>query len=252
MAQPSSSSGMASPLDSSLTFFDVDAQDCPSNSSHSTPPMKRKRYSCVFRKELSKTYPWATESKRGRSWAYCMHCNRDNIMGAGGPKDLKRHEQTVLYSRAEKSTVGALPLNSYFGPVRHEAVIEAEVKFGYFLGEHHLALSLADHAAKLFASMFPDSFIAKDFKCGRTKATAILKVIAQDVWSGIAKAIEESRYFSLQTDDITVTQQMAIMLRFFNNTLGNVRFVFFTLENIEKATETLFELMDKHFQQGGS
>jgi hypothetical protein len=100
-------------------------------------------------------------------------------------KDLKRHEQTALHSRAEKSTVGALPLSSYFGPVRHEAVIEAEV---YFLGEHHLALTLADHAAKLFASMFPDSSIAREFKCGRTKATAILKVIAQDVWSDIAKS----------------------------------------------------------------
>ena len=51
---------------------------------------------------------------------------------------------------------------------------------------------LADHAAKLFASMFPDSSIAKDFKCSHSKATAIMKVIAQDVWSGIAKVLETS------------------------------------------------------------
>ena len=29
--------------------------------------------------------------------------------------------------------------------------------------------------------MFPDSYIAKDFKCSHTKATAMLKVIAQDL-----------------------------------------------------------------------
>jgi hypothetical protein len=78
--------------------------------------------------------------------------------------------------------------------------------------------------------MFPDSAIAKDFKCGRTKATAILKVIAQDAWGSIEAALKDSKYFSLQTDettDITVTQKMAIMLRFFDNSCGTVRCVFF-------------------------
>ena len=64
-------------------------------------------------------------------------------MGVGGAKDLKRHEQTRLHSQAEKSSVGALSLSSYFEPVKHEAVIEVKVKFGYLLGEHHLALCLA-------------------------------------------------------------------------------------------------------------
>ena len=77
-------------------------------------------------------------------------------------------------------------------------------------------------------------------------------VIAQDVWSGIVKALEDSKYFSLQTDettDIPVTQQMAIMLRFFDNTLGTVRCVFFMLESIRRATAE--QLIDKHFQESG-
>ena len=59
--------------------------------------------------------------------------------------------------------------------------MKAEVKFSYFIGEHHLALAVADHCSKLFSSMFPDSDIARAFKCGRTKATATVKVIAQDM-----------------------------------------------------------------------
>ena len=69
--------------------------------------------------------------------------------------------------------------------------------------------------------MFPDSSFAKDFKCSRTKATAVLKVISQDCWKTISAAVRESKYFSLQTDettDIAVTQQAAIMLRFLDNT----------------------------------
>ena len=78
--------------------------------------------------------------------------------------------------------------------------------------------------------MFSDSLIARDFKCSRSKATAILKVIAQDVLSHqIVNILHDSKFFSLQVDettDISITQQMAIMLRFFDNKLGRVQCCF--------------------------
>ena len=101
--------------------------------------------------------------------------------------------------------------------------------------------------------MFLDSSIAKYFKCSRTKATAVLKVIAQNCWKTISAAVRETKYFSFQTDettDITITQQAAIMLRFFNNTQEQVRCVFFALESVERGTaELLFNAIDKHFQE---
>ena len=80
----------------------------------------------------------------------------------------------------------------------------------------------------------------------------MLKVIAPDCWKTISAAVREIKYFSLhdETTDITVTQQAAIMLRFFDNTQGQVRCVFFALENVERATaELLFKTIDKHFQE---
>ena len=45
-------------------------------------------------------------------------------------------------------------------------------------------------------------------------------------------------------------QQAAIMLRFFDNTQGQVRCVFFALESVERATaELLFNTIDKRFQE---
>ena len=100
--------------------------------------------------------------------------------------------------------------------------------------------------------MFPDSAIAKSFKCSRTKATAILKVIALDILQQIRDVRQESKFFSLQLDestDISVTQQMAILLRFFDNKSERVRSDFFALESVERATaEVLFQAVDKHFQ----
>ena len=100
--------------------------------------------------------------------------------------------------------------------------------------------------------MFPDSAIAEDFKCRRTKATAILKVIAQDIQKKVLCAVSNSKYFSLQTDettDIMVTQEAAVMLRYFDNSLGKVRCLFYALDKVEEAdASNLFDSIDQHFQ----
>ena len=81
---------------------------------------------------------------------YCLYSHKKMVWGTAS---------TVI-----KRWCGVLPLQSYFGPIREESIIRAEVLFAYFLGEHHLAFQLGDHCTKLFKLMFPDSSIAKDFK----------------------------------------------------------------------------------------
>ena len=78
-------------------------------------------------------------------------------------------------STVRKRWCEVLPLQFYFWPIREESVIHAELLFAYFLGEHHLAFQLGDHCTKLFNLMFPDSSIAKDFKCSCNKATACVE-----------------------------------------------------------------------------
>lgn len=185
------------------------------------------------------------------SVSVCRVVGRHVSLGQSGTKDLRKHEQTNVHTKSQQGTSGMKPLHSYFGPVRNESVIEAEVKFGFFVGEHHLAFLLADHCNRLFRSMFPDSSIAKDFKCGRTKATAVLKIIAQDVQQKLLCALSDSKYFSLQMDeitDITVTQQAGIMLRYFDNSIGKVKCIFYSLDKVEHADAVhLFENIDHHF-----
>ena len=167
------------------------------------PPTKRKKYACIFRANLTKVFPWARPSKKGATYAFCTKCNRDISLGKGGSKDLRRHEQTSLHSQWDRASSGSSSLEAFFGPSRAASVVEAEIKFGYFLGEHHLPFLLADHCTKLFSFMFPDSVIARGFKCSRTKATAILKVIAQDVRHQNVDTLLDSKFFSLQVDETT-------------------------------------------------
>ena len=219
---------------------------------------KRARYACTFRPE-SNSFKWAKSSRKGPSFAFCTVCSRDISIAYVGNKDLKRHELTSVHQSASTSVKATRSLTAYFtnasGPKREQAVVEAEVKFSYFIGEHHLALALADHCSRLFPSLFPDSAVAKAFKCGRTKATAILKVIAQEVIEDLLSRLEESRFFSVHSDestDITVQQQCAIMLRFFDNNDGKVRCAFLKLEPVQKAdADGLFEALNKNFTAEG-
>ena len=114
--------------------------------------------------------------RKGSTYARCTICSRDINISYSSAKDLRKHEQTGVHQSMNKNHLGTAPLTSYFGstrgPNREKSVIEAEIKFGYFLAEHHIPFTVSDHCAKLFASMFRDSAIAKSFKCGRKKATA--------------------------------------------------------------------------------
>ena len=163
------------------------------SSSGKRPCAKKTRYACTFNPESSK-YAWARVSRKGPSFAFCTVCSRDISVAYGGTKDLHRHEQTAVHLGGNRSVAGTLPLISFFskpGPKRMDSVVEAEVKFVFFLGEHYLAISLADHCSKLFPSLFPDSAIARAFKCGRTKATAILKVIADEVMKELQGRLQQ-------------------------------------------------------------
>ena len=112
--------------------------------------------------------PWA---RKGPTFAYCSVCSRDISVAYGGTKDLYKHENRAVHKSGTRSVARTSALTSYSGP---RSVIEEEVKFGFFLVEH---FNIADHCSKLFPSLFHDSAIAKAFKCGRTKATAIAKVL---------------------------------------------------------------------------
>ena len=55
-----------------------------------------------------------------------------------------------------------------------QKVAKAKLLFSGFLVEHELPLTTANHAAKLFRHMFPDSKIGNKYRCGCTKTTYML------------------------------------------------------------------------------
>ena len=77
------SSDMDSDSDTEVPQVNIDSHISTSIRS-STSAKKR---SCVYRREYAKTFPWATTSRKGSSFAFCMKCSRDLNLGRGGTRD---------------------------------------------------------------------------------------------------------------------------------------------------------------------
>ena len=65
-------------------------------------------------------------------------------------------------------------ITSMFNPKVSESAIKAEALWAMFVAKHNIPFLASDHAYKLFPKMFPDSELAKQFFCGRTKTIAIV------------------------------------------------------------------------------
>ncbi|RUS81174.1 hypothetical protein EGW08_011039 [Elysia chlorotica] len=80
------------------------------------------------------------------------------------------------------------------------AVARAEALFTAFITEHNLPLAVADHAGELFRKMFPDSAIAKKYRCARTKTRGLVGVLAKEGKQETVSVLKDGRPFSLSTD----------------------------------------------------
>ena len=105
-----------------------------------------------------------------------------------------------------------------------------------FVSKHNLAFLTSDHATKLFPKMFPDSEIAKQFACGRTKTTAILK----EALSHYLKVTKESmsNQFSIMMDESNdkIDKSCIILVRVLDPAVGDVRTRFLDMPVVNIGT----------------
>jgi len=136
----------------------------------------------TFKSEYTKKYDFIIQSKRDSHSARCTICNVDFSIGHGGMNDIdgkSGHINPSKHQSAAKAVAGTRDLTAHFSAPDY-SVIRAETLMVYFLIEHNLPLVTSDHFSDLMKKMFPDSKIARQFSCRRTKCTAIARTLGQD------------------------------------------------------------------------
>jgi hypothetical protein len=158
----------------------------------------------------------------------------------GGSADCMKHMKSAKHCGLEqiKSSASASNMRQYFLTEKDQSVIRAEVLFTQFVVEHNIPVAASDHCSKLFRAMFPDSKVASQYACGRTKTTAINETLADDTDDNISQYLR-SGPFSLATDgstDMDSIKLYPLVVRFFNQQQGKIMCLLLTLEECSKAS----------------
>lgn len=155
---------------------------------------KKKRYCQMYRKQWEAVISWLTASRKGDQYGFCTVCKKHLSCTEGGLKDLKRHGESEGHIRQVFMSTWSVHESMYSKAARAEAIPCNMVV------EHNLPFLLMDHLPALIVHAFPDSKIAKEVKCARTKSTA---VIAPAMHKAMIADVLVSPAFSLMMDEST-------------------------------------------------
>ena len=118
-------------------------------------------------------------SSIGESYVFCTVCQLDFSIAGGGVHQVKRHCQSKGHTDRMKDMKRQPTLQVSLKNTATQ-VNCAELYFAMFIAEHNLPFAVADHFNKLCSVMFPESKIAAEFACTRTKTAALVtRALAQ-------------------------------------------------------------------------
>lgn len=140
--------------------------------------------------------------------------------------------------------------------------MSAEVQFVHFIAEYNLPSCCGDHFTKLVKFMFPDSDIAHQFQCSRTKTMVLAK-------HGNSKYCQDQlietmngdgglgpMFYSILIDESNdrgvEAKDLVVMVRFFDPRVMKAVIWFVTLPKANNRTAAgIFEKLDECLQENG-
>jgi hypothetical protein len=134
-----------------------------------------------------------------------------------------------------------------------DPVKEAELKLASFIAEHNLSFNLMDHLSDLLPRLFPDSKIAADVRCKRTKTKCIVKNALSPFFHGKLVDKLKSHPFSLiidETTDVSTQKELALVTRQYDKETKKVtcalyELVELSLGNAEAIFKAICGLLEK-------
>ena len=170
-------------------------------------------------------WPCISRSTLGIYFAKCNACNCDFSVKHGGGNDIFKHVKTPKHERNLECLRGVAKIETFVKPptANEIDVINAECLMTNFIIEHNLPVTVSDHMSDLIKLMCPDSKIAKDYRCKRTKTTHIMHAMASDVIEKLHSSIKNEPY-SISTDgsESKTKQLYPILIRYPDSDLQKV------------------------------
>jgi redox-regulated HSP33 family molecular chaperone len=113
----------------------------------------------------------------------------------------KAHKKMVEAAKGSRPITAFMPQQN---PTNFDQkVMRAEAMYTDLIVEMNLPLSVADKFTKIHKVVFPDSEIAKGYKCSRDKTTALVKCVGQEEANDVVAEMKSGPFF-IATDGSVV------------------------------------------------
>lgn len=171
----------------------------------------------------------------------------------GGLSKIQPHEAKIKHRRNVKSCPSQK--SNVFEKSAAQVTLDTNVKINetrlaFFILEHNLPVSVADHLVELVKSCDRKSLQLQKMSCGRTKCTSIIENVIGSLSFGEVVRLLECKKFSLIIDkstDVASKKHLVLVARVLNN--NKVQDLFVTLLPVyDCLAEGLYNSMVNFFR----
>lgn len=211
------------------------------------------RRSNKFKDSWKNSFNWLARAKDD-TMAKCFVCGVSFSIANSGITDVKRHMKTAKHLRnlgsiQQKSVSHFFNQSSNKEENASQSSSMAEATFVYHTIIHSHSYQSADCTSKLFKQMFPDSNVASNFTCGKTKLSKIgTNILAKYSIETILNDLADDHPFSISTDASNKgnIKTFPIVIRYFSKNTGiNTKLLSFYEANSEKSNDIAESLKTK-------
>ena len=179
---------------------------------------KKQKYGSTFQHNWPSMFSWVKKSLKGDTFALCSARVVHISVSHGGKNDLTKHADSKAHKANMNKSASTPKLTQMFATATSapDRVTKAEVMFANFVAEHNLPMLVTDHFTDLQRAMFPDSEIAKDFACRRTKTTHLINLAVAPAQDERVTKLCQTEKFSIMVDesnDHSDNKAMTVLVR---------------------------------------
>ena len=134
-----------------------------------------------YKTEYSEKWDFIQPSQKGENHARCTLCSSDFSIAHSGSYDITHHIETAKHRSIAETKSANRPIRQFMPSTSNadHDVIRAETLWTEYVIEHNMPFVSSDDFTDVVKKMFPDSKIASQFSCRRTKTTAIARTLGK-------------------------------------------------------------------------
>lgn len=155
---------------------------------------------------------------------YCIACEKKLCNHV---TYLKKHASKRVHIQNVDRKKNQIKINSFLSEEKEnlgKQVYQTELALVMFLIYHNLPFILMDYLPGLLVECCPDSKIARNIKCGRTKATQLAETLGNKAKNDITSTLKTTKFSLIidETTDVSTKKSLVLVVRYMDKLSRNI------------------------------